>query len=230
MTDPRCPQRRWALVFEDHFTGKRRPEWRAKLWFPGVINHEQQSYVADALVQTPDRLVIETMSVPTPTWWDSNLVLPYRSGLIHTHGTFAVTSGIVEARIKLPAGKGVWSALWLLAEDKTLPSPKPEIDIFENLNGERALHLNYHNGAQPASPHTVPVQWDLTAGYHVYTCAWDANGIEYYLDGALIGATSGPIYPGPYHLIINTAVGGWAGTPQPILDTEMWIDYVRVWA
>lgn len=22
----------------------------------------------------------------------------------------------------------------------------------------------------------------------------------------------------------------WAGTPQPILDTEMWIDYVRVWA
>jgi beta-glucanase (GH16 family) len=59
---------------------------------------------------------------------------PYTSGMISTGGTpqtkatFAYRYGYAEARIKLPPGKGMWPAFWLVPANRTWP---PEIDIME---------------------------------------------------------------------------------------------------
>lgn len=230
---PRGPQLNIrSLVFEDHFNGSMRPEWRSGLWWNGSINKEQQAYRKEALRQMPDRLIIDVESLPTALAWDATKLMPYRSGLIHTHGSLAVTSGIVEVRCKVPKAKGLWPAIWLCSEVKDLPKPVPEIDILEMLGTETStLRMNYHNGVAPAQPRVYKSPLDLSAGYHVYTCKWGPEGISFWVDGKYVEDIKGPgVYPGPYHLVINCAVGGWAGQPDPVINQEMWIDYVRVWA
>lgn len=223
-----------TLVFEDHFNGKMRPEWKTNLWFPGVINNEKQAYVSDAVRFHPDRLIIDIKSEPTPTWWDARRIMPYKSGFIHTHESFSVTNGVMEAKVKIPKANGLWPAIWLIAEDKKiLPKPLPEIDVIEILGmATKRVRMNYHDGSldPSAHPHVYESVADLSSGYHIYTCRWDAQGVEYFLDGSWIGSYVGPTYPGPYHLCFNCAVGGWAGTPDPVINETMEIDYVRVWA
>ena len=60
--------------------------------------------------------------------------------------------GRIEARIKLPFGKGVWPAFWMLGEDiSTTPWPAcGEIDIMENFGTyHEQLHRQQRNRAWP---------------------------------------------------------------------------------
>ena len=58
----------------------------------------------------------------------------YTSAKITTHGTLNVAPGRVEARIKLPAGQGLWPAFWLLGINiGAVGWPQcGELDIMEN--------------------------------------------------------------------------------------------------
>jgi len=71
---------------------------------------------------------------------------PYLSGVITSYDSFRFRYGRVEMRAKMPAGKGLWSAFWLLNAYYHQDQPEdPEIDIIEAI-GDRTTVANqaYH--------------------------------------------------------------------------------------
>ena len=73
------------------------------------------------------------------------LGLPYKSGIITTEKSFNFEYGLVEVSAKLPAGNGLWPAIWLLPSSLGWP---PEIDIMEMLGGDpTTIYVSTHSGA-----------------------------------------------------------------------------------
>ncbi|MCL4506254.1 MAG: glycoside hydrolase family 16 protein [Chloroflexi bacterium] len=172
----------------------------------------------------------------------------YTSARLKTHGTFAQQYGWFEARIKIPAGKGVWPAFWLLGDniDQAGWPACGEIDVMEHINFEPSvvstLHLpgafgNVQIGADYISPYTS----DFSAGYHVYAVEWEPEAIRFYVDDALAHVvTRASLRPGdqwvfdhPFYMVLNVAVGGnWPGYPDAttVFPQTMSVDYVRVFS
>jgi hypothetical protein len=157
----------------------------------------------------------------------------YVSGLITTKFSFSQLYGVFEIRAKLPKGRGLWPAFWLLPVDGSWP---PEIDVFEALGHDCGkLYLAAHTKAE--GPHkasggdaAVP---DLCGGYHQYAAEWNEREIRWYLDGVEIkrAATPGDMHK-PMYLLANLAVGGaWAGEPDskafPAVYAIEWIRAYR---
>jgi beta-glucanase (GH16 family) len=68
---------------------------------------------------------------------------PYLSGIITSYNSFRFKYGRVEARARMPARKGLWSAVWLLnAYYKQDPPEDPEIDIIEAI-GDQTTTANH---------------------------------------------------------------------------------------
>ncbi|HWA00967.1 MAG TPA: glycoside hydrolase family 16 protein [Caulobacterales bacterium] len=155
----------------------------------------------------------------------------YTSGLLTTHHAFSQTYGYFELRAKLPAGKGLWPAFWLLPEDGSWP---PEIDIFEQLGREPdaiyvGVHTNTHNDT--TTRHDVG---DTTDGFHKYGVLWDPEHITWFVDERQVHQIDTPSdMHKPMYVLINLAVGGdWAQAPDQstVFPARMSIDYVRVYS
>jgi beta-glucanase (GH16 family) len=159
----------------------------------------------------------------------------YTSGMITTQFSFSQKYGYFEARLELPAGRGLWPAFWLLPEDKTWP---PEIDALEAFGDTSASGQGGRTMIHYASHPLVSSQdcggWyntgtDITQGFHTYGVDWEPTGITYYFDGqpyATCPANSAA--DKPMYMLINLAVGGsgsWPGTPDA---STTWPAYLRV--
>lgn len=154
----------------------------------------------------------------------------YTSGMLTTHphfgGGFTTDRGRIEARIKMPAGKGLWPAFW------TLPYPvehPPEIDVTELLGdtcNTNRMHYHYDGGKYGRNY----VGSNLCGSYHTYAVEWQPGLIIWYLDGIERARfSSSRVETTPMYLLLNLAVGGWAGTPGSWTSKTMYIDWVRVW-
>jgi beta-glucanase (GH16 family) len=161
---------------------------------------------------------------------------PYYSGRLDTHGHFTQLYGYFEAECKLPAGKGLWPAFWLLPADMAWP---PEIDVFEVLGHEPSRvyqTLHWHDPA-PNGDHKsayVDTQGIDTTEWHTYGVNWRPGLVDFYIDGV---ARKSFITPAdmkkPMYLILNLAVGGsWPGNPDAdtVFPAEMRVRSVRAWA
>jgi beta-glucanase (GH16 family) len=135
--------------------------------------------------------------------------LPYTSGMISSQPSFSQTYGYFEARVKLPKGKGLWPAVWMLPADFGWP---PEIDIMESIGNPGDAYMTVHS-ATPTTGVTVHPSSD---GFHTYAVAWDARQTVFYLDGVETHrqATPSDMHK-PMYILANLALGGdWAGTPD----------------
>jgi len=169
----------------------------------------------------------------------------YTSARIITKGRFEFAYGEIETRIKLPRGKGVWSALWMLGGN--LPEvPWPacgEIDVFENLGHDpRTIYGTVHGpgySGQQGIGRSYTATDDLSAGFHIYAVEWHPDSIRWRLDGHCFssitrGDLSGRpwVFDHPFFILLNVAVGGsWPGAPDSstTFPQTLLVDYVRVY-
>lgn len=252
-----APPAKWTLVWSDEFDGAagRVPDaahWNHDLGnreSNGWGNHEFQYYTADPRNAQTDgngHLVITALKAdrPGPCW--NNAPCAYTSARIHTSGKVSFVNGKVEARLKLPAGAGIWPAFWALGTDiGTVGWPKSgEIDIMEFVgktpNATYAtLHGPGYSGAQGIGrPHDFgrPVADE----FHTYTVIkrpneiiWQVDGVEFHrLTPASLPAGAPWVFEKPFFLILNLAVGGdWPGAPDAStpLPARMLVDWVRIY-
>jgi beta-glucanase (GH16 family) len=135
----------------------------------------------------------------------------YASGLITTQPSFRQTYGYFEIRARLPAGKGLWPAIWLLPADLSWP---PEIDVMESIGNPSQASCTTHSGRQP--PHGVEFPVPSPEKFHTFAVSWDASNIICYLDGRETSRQpTPPDFNKPMYLLVNLAVGGgWPGAPD----------------
>jgi beta-glucanase (GH16 family) len=158
----------------------------------------------------------------------------YSSGMVQSYYTHTQTYGYFEMRAKLPAGKGVWPAFWLLPADGSWP---PEIDIVEVLGHEiDTLHTTVHTNEfnRHTSKGTSTVVPDMSSGFHTYGVDWQADYITWYFDGRQVFKAATPSdLNKPMYMIANITVGGnWPGMPDNTTPwpAEMHIDYIRAYS
>jgi len=239
------------LVWSDEFNYKGLPD--ARKWgydtgrgCPrncGWGNNELQYYTVakkeNARVEN-GMLVIEARKekVEEAQYTSARLVTKYKGDWVN---------GRIEVRAKLPSGKGVWPAVWMLPTDWTYGGwPKSgEIDIME--------FVGYLPDSVFGSIHTGTYNWpsntqktkgvflnDLANAFHVYGIEWDRESITFTIDGKAYlhfsneykSAMEWP-FDQRFHLILNIAVGGnWGGkygVDDGIFPQRMLVDYVRVY-
>lgn len=241
-----------APAFADEFDGQviDRAKWRfdtarnATGWF----NHERQYYAAarprNARIEG-GALVIEAHRETLPrsrfTDWGGQAYTSAKLVGRQRHG-----SGFYEIRARLPCGRGIWPAIWLLPTGGKWPDAG-EIDIMEMVGWDpgvihATLHsgaFNHANGTQRGAQARVPTS---CTAFHRYQLDWRADSIIIGIDGRAHmrvlndrpgGAAAWP-FTRPYELILNVAVGGDWGGQMGIDDTAfpqaMTVDYVRYWA
>ncbi len=173
----------------------------------------------------------------------------YTSARIKTQGKYAATHGRIEARMKLPHGRGVWPAFWMMGESiEQIPWPAcGEIDIMEVPGHEPGkLHSTIHGpgySGQHGLTRSIVLPGSATFGdaYHVFSVDWSPGKIAWSLDGHVYHTETPADLPSgakwvfdgaPFFLLLNLAVGGhWPGYPDATtkFPQELRIDYVRVY-
>lgn len=152
----------------------------------------------------------------------------YTSGLITTQPSFAQTYGYFEMRAKLPRGKGVWPAFWLLPADLSWP---PEIDVMESVGDPTKVYVTAHSKVGPKDGGTeVSVSADA---FHTFAVSWDRQQLVWFVDGREVKRLSTPPdLNSPMYMLANVAVGGdWAGAPDAstTFPQRYVIDYIRAY-
>jgi len=250
----------WRLVWSDEFDTPGLPDkakWGYETGF--VRNNELQFYTRDRRENARAEngcLVIEGRKEryanpnyrpggdPKKSRRTTVEFADYTAASLITEGKASFLYGRVEVRAKLPQGKGVWPAIWMMGANRAAVGwPRcGEIDIMEFVGKEPdRVHATVHfaqdgkhasKGGKLATP--AP-----SNDFHLYAVEWFPDRMDFFFDEQkyftfpLDDAGTGPDNPfrKPCYLLINLALGGsWggpmddAGLPQPYL-----IDYVRVY-
>ncbi len=170
----------------------------------------------------------------------------YTSSKILTRGKKIFKYGRIDIRAKLPKGKGIWPAFWLLPQNNIFGGwPKSgEIDLMEMIGNEpNKSYGTLHFGPGPGSTQ-LGRNYALPSGifndeFHVFSLVWKQNQLQWLIDGNLystftnadFGANNYP-FNEDFFLIFNMATGGnWPGNPDATSYYPQWliVDYVRVY-
>jgi beta-glucanase (GH16 family) len=221
----------WKLALADEFNG---PKLNRSKWidsYPGGVrthsNNEQQYYAEDGWEVKDGHLRFKAEK-------RSKGGKPYTSGMICSFGKLARQYGWFEIRCRVPKGKGMWPAFWLLPADRSWP---PEIDVMEILGHEPdKVYMTNHWVNEPPShigngkPFKGP---DFSAGFHTFAVDWSKDALVWYVDGIERFRTAENVPHVPMYVLANLAVGGdWPGMPDATTTFPgfMDIDYIRVYA
>ena len=170
---------------------------------------------------------------------------PITSARLVTRGRFTVRHGHVAARMRVPAGAGLWSAFWMLGEDIDLVGWPAcgEIDVMEHVSSDpRAVHGTLHGAGYSGLAGGVGHRHDhgapLSDDFHVFAVDWSPDHVTWLLDDEPYHSLGPGDVPGPwpfgqpFFLLLNLAVGGaWPGlgTERPSLPAALDVDWVRIW-
>lgn len=172
----------------------------------------------------------------------------YTSGRINTHGRFSQQYGLFEARIRLPRGRAIWPAFWLLGDnyhDDGWPE-SGEIDIMEYKGQEpskihSSLHgPGYYDDKAETGIFRLPDARSFSDDFHTFAVQWDPGRIAWSVDGEVFQSVNTDaiskrgrwVFDHPFYIILNVAVGGKfvEGGPDDttVFPQTMLVDYVRV--
>jgi beta-glucanase (GH16 family) len=154
--------------------------------------------------------------------------------------------GRIVIRAKLPSGRGLWPAIWMLPTDWKYGNwpGSGEIDIMEHVGyNPDSVYFSIHTksfnhmiGTQKTAGIALP---DNKQVFHNYAIEWSKDKIDFYMDDQLVltfnntgkGSEEWP-FDQRFHLLLNIAVGGnWGGVKgvdDTIFPGVMEVAYVRV--
>ena len=234
----------YSLVWQDEFeTGSElnADDWTHEVKNAGWVNHELQDYVNH---KTPGGAVVTQVKNGTLRITALRENGHVYSGRVYAKVKSGWTYGYIEARIKLPKGKGTWPAFWMMPVNFHSWPADGEIDIME----EVGYHPDYVSSSLHANAHVHSNNTQVThemkcdgaeADFHTYAILWTAKNITTYVDGNVqlsydnrgLGRDDWP-YDDPFYVIFNLAWGGdWGGaqgTDESALPATMEVDYIRV--
>jgi beta-glucanase (GH16 family) len=194
----------WRLVWHDEFDGAAldRSKWdfdlgngfydyKANAWVPGWGNEELQYYTDD-----PRNVCVRDGSLHIRALREPLHGCGYTSGRIKSRlrdGTalFAQCYGRFEFRARVPHGKGLWPALWMLPQDDAYGgwAASGEIDVME-IVGEKpnqvlgSVHFGSSFPHRELVTHTHPIpNGGTVADFHVYAVEWEPGEVRWLLDG-----------------------------------------------
>jgi beta-glucanase (GH16 family) len=219
----------WTLTFHDEFDGTKldTAKWLDRYWHGRTHSNNEQQYYAPDGYRVEDG-VLKLVAEKRPMGG-----MPYTSGMVCSFESFAQEYGYFEIRAKIPAGKGMWPAFWLLPADKAWP---PEIDVLEILGHEMTTvyMTNHWRDAQKkhGSKGGKFVGPDFSKDFHTFAAEWTPTEIIWYVDGIERFRSHEGIPKGPMYVIANLAVGGdWPGNPDATTPFPgvMEVDSIRVY-
>ncbi len=235
----------YQLVWSDEFDGTSlsMDNWRYETGYGdnGWGNNEWQLYTdnsANVAVENGNLRISAQCSNPPNNCGQRNDTIT--SARINTLNKFTFKYGKVEARIKPPVGKGVWSAFWMLG--KKFPFTgwpfSGEVDIVEIFTGqsnEFTTHFTLHwcdeNNQDPSdlgscfptnkgwtyvSQARADFSTSLGDDFHVFSAEWNEEAIVGKIDGipyfylAIDPATMSEFLE-EFFMILNVAIGGNLG-------------------
>jgi len=170
----------------------------------------------------------------------------YTSGRMTTQNKKIFKYGRIDIRAKLPVGKGMWPALWMLGNNiSTVGWPTcGEMDIMELIGTypsrvSATMHWSSAAGVHTSKGANYNLSTeDFSHQFHVYSLVWSQDLIKCYVDDNLYLTVTGSeqgMAINPFNasqfFIFNVAVGGdWPGAPDGTtrFPQRMFVDYVRV--
>ena len=239
VVEPSLPSAKdYSLAWYDEFDYEGKPDptrWKTRVWNSGTVNHELQSYSDDNnVLQVSDGILKITAMMK------NNAVV---SGRIETVEPFK--EGYYEAKIRIPKGKGVWPAFWLIgAPEYVAEWPLcGEVDILEAV-GHMPTEIYSNIWSQEYSHNETMVEYYLPTSrdeFHIYAAEISDDAVSIYVDNILVNELKNEhkgvaCYPYndkySFNIVLNLAFGGEFGGQQGVdyncLPATLEVDYVRV--
>ena len=201
----------WKLVWSDEFDGKEinKTKWDydlgsgfynydANQWISGWGNNELQYYTRE-----PENAFVKDGELHIRAIKESWNGSGYTSARLKSRKRdgselFSKKYGRFEFRAKLPTGKGVWPALWMLPQSDKYGTwaSSGEIDVMEARGQEptKVLGTLHYGGRWPSNTETsktyeLPEKGTI-ADYHVYAVEWTPGEISWSVDGKVFSTLS----------------------------------------
>jgi beta-glucanase (GH16 family) len=216
----------WRLTWAEEFSGSGidTSRWNAEnIAWP--YNNEQQFYL-------PQQATVGGGVLDIKAERRNHGGRAYVSARINTDGNFTQQYGRFEARMKVPAGQGLWPAFWLLPATGAWP---PEIDIMETVGSQpTTVYLTHHWGtvSNVMSHGTTWSGPDFTADYHRFAVQWSGSRVDWLVDDVVRFTSTSNFPHEPMYIILNMAVGGFLPGPPngttPFPSSTL-VDWVRVY-
>jgi beta-glucanase (GH16 family) len=246
LAESQPPASKWRLVWSDEFDYTGLPDsskWSYDVGGDGWGNRELEYYTradtSNAVVRNGHLYItVRKMQQGHNAYTSARLVTKARGDWLY---------GRIEVRAQLPAGRGLWPAIWMLPTDWAYGGwpASGEIDIMENVGfmpdsvfgSIHTKRFNHVIGTQVTKGLYLK---DLYTAFHTYAIEWDASQVKFFVDENLYSTfhNSGKgweewPFDRRFHLLLNVAVGGnWGGkqgVDEDIFPTSMVVDYVRVY-
>ena len=225
----------WELIFSDEFADSTLDgvKWWAQTGPHGAelqyyTPRKENVYVSDGLLHL--RAVKET-------FMDS---FSYTSGMVFSSIEFG-KGNLIEARCKIPKGKGLWPAFWFWSG---MNKVYQELDVFEFWCADtKRFSVTNHWNKVSGEPIKSEPYWisprtedgkriDMSTLFITYGVYWDDKNILFLVNNQLVAKIKDNIPPATFPIILNLAVdngGGKRPNKKTVFPAEFLIDYVRVY-
>lgn len=238
----------WKLVWSDEFNYEGLPD--ASKWSYDTVgnaygwgNRELQYYT----VKRDSNALADGEFLHIIAHKERYMGFDYTSARLTSKAKGDWLYGRIEVKVKVPGGRGIWPAIWMLPSDNEYGGwpNSGEIDIMEHVGFNpdsifTTLHthaFNHNINTQVGEDIYLP---DSEEKFYLYAIEWFEDRIDFYIDQNKVftftnsgkGSEEWP-FDKRFHLILNVAVGGnWGGAQgidESIFPAAMLIDYVRVY-
>ncbi|MEC5142964.1 glycoside hydrolase family 16 protein [Chitinophaga sp. 212800010-3] len=237
---------KWKLTWSDEFNYKGLPDstkWGYETGRSGWGNNELQLYTAADTSNAKVENGFLYITARNTGGGDNK----YTSARMTSRNKGDWKYGKLEVRAQLPAGRGLWPAIWMMPTRNSYGGwpASGEIDVMEHVGYMKdsifgSLHSKTYNhviGTQKTKGVFIK---DPYSKFHVYGVEWTPDNITFLLDGKVYyqGFNEHKTFAEwpfdkPFYLLLNVAVGGnWGGkhgVDDTVFPAAMQVDYVRMY-